>query len=122
MKPPLAVMLEPLGVFLQPSPVRPCREERRVLSVVRWPLGGIRTHIIYTYPELVAAGYRFTFVGPDNESLQTFARALTHLEGCEVVGVPPRKMRCPLWHTVRRLARQGRFGLIHSHGLTAAVH
>ncbi len=94
----------------------------RVLTVVRWPLGGIRTHIGYTYPELVRAGYRFTFVGPDTEALRTFARSLAHLEDSEFIGVPARGRRCPLWRTVRRLARQKRFGLIHSHGLTAAVH
>jgi glycosyltransferase involved in cell wall biosynthesis len=97
-------------------------ERRRVLTVVRWPVGGIRTHILYTYGPLIDAGYRFTFVLPDDGSLATFRESLAHLEGCEFVGVPVRGPRCRLWSTVRQLARQRRFGLIHSHGLTAAVH
>jgi glycosyltransferase involved in cell wall biosynthesis len=93
-----------------------------VLVVVRWPLGGIRTHIAYTYPELVEAGYRFTFVGPEGESLTTFATSLRHLGESTFVAVPTRGANCPLWRTVRRLARQGNFGMLHSHGLTAATH
>jgi len=96
--------------------------ERHVLVAVRWPLGGIRTHIAYTYPELVEAGYRFTFVAPQGETLSTFAQSLRHLGDCTFVGVPARGPKCPLWSTVRRLARQGGIGLLHSHGLTAAVH
>lgn len=97
-------------------------EERRVLVVVRFPLGGIRTHVLYNYPTLAAHGYRFTFVAPADAALDTFAESLRGLEGAEYVGVPTRGPRCRLWPAVRRLARGGRFALLHSHGLTAAVH
>jgi len=119
---PLTALRERQTAILTPRDVRPASGERRILTVVRWPLGGIRTHIVYTYPELARAGYRFTFVGPDNESLRTFAASLSQVPGCEFIGVETRGMRCPLWRTVRKLVRQNRFGLIHSHGLTAAVH
>ena len=42
---------------------------RRVLSVVRWPVGGIRTHLVSNYPVAAAAGWRFTVVGPADGSL-----------------------------------------------------
>ena len=100
----------------------PGQREKRVLAVVRWPLGGIRTHILYTYPRLVEEGYRFTFVGPDNDSLQSFADSLTHLPGSEYIGVPTRGLKCSLYGTVRSLVRDPRFGLLHSHGMTAATH
>ena len=90
--------------------------ERRVLAVVRWPVGGIRTHIAYTYPALAEAGYRFTFVLPEDGSRGAFEQSLTHLPGCEFVEAPR------LGTAVRRLLRGRRFGLIHSHGVTAAVH
>jgi glycosyltransferase involved in cell wall biosynthesis len=96
---------------------------RRVLVPVRWPVGGIRTHVLYTYPAAAARGYRFTFVGPADETFETFAASLAGLPGSEFVGVPVRgRRRCRLWPTVRRLARTGAFALLHSHGLTAAVH
>src|SRR4051812_2766081 len=81
---------------------RPQRE-RRVLAVLRWPLGGIRTHLLYIYPRLAEAGYRFTFVGPANSSLETLAQSLDQLEGCEYVGVAVRGQSCPLWSTTRAL-------------------
>lgn len=96
--------------------------EKRALAVVRWPVGGIRTHIAYTYEPLVAAGYRFTFVVPDDASRATFERTVAHLPGSEVVAVPVRGPNCSLWPTVRRQLATRRFGLVHSHGMTAAVH
>jgi glycosyltransferase involved in cell wall biosynthesis len=93
-----------------------------VLVVVRFPLGGIRTHVLYNYPTLAERGYRFTFVAPADAALDTFAQSLRELEGAEFVGVPARGSHCRLWPTVRRLARGGRFSLLHSHGFTAAVH
>lgn len=96
--------------------------ENRVLSVVRWPVGGIRTHIIYTYETLVAAGYRFTFVVPDDASRSTFERSLAHLPGCEFIGVTLKGPNCTMWPKVREQIATRRYGLIHSHGLTAAVH
>jgi glycosyltransferase involved in cell wall biosynthesis len=96
--------------------------ERRVLVVVRFPLGGIRTHVLYNYPTLAEHGYRFTFVAPADAALETFAESLRGLEGAEFVGVPARGPHCRLWPAVRCLARSGRFALLHSHGFTAAVH
>ncbi len=115
------------AAHLAPALQRPGRspepgEGRRVLAVVRFPLGGIRTHILYNYPTLAAEGYRFTFVAPADGALDTFAESLRGLEGAEYVGVPARGPRCRLWPAVRRLARSGRFVLLHSHGFTAAVH
>jgi glycosyltransferase involved in cell wall biosynthesis len=97
------------------------RADQRVLTVVRWPVGGIRTHVLYNYPDAVAEGYRFTFVGPADESFDTFAAGLEGLPGSEFVGVPVREGRCRMNGTVRRLLRSGRFALMHSHGLTAAM-
>jgi glycosyltransferase involved in cell wall biosynthesis len=100
----------------------PPAAERRVLVVVRWPLGGIRTHVLYNYPAAAGCGYRFTFVGPADPWLDTLADTLRGVPGCEYVGVPVHGPRCRLWPAVRRLARSGRFALMHSHGLTAGVH
>jgi glycosyltransferase involved in cell wall biosynthesis len=103
-----------------PRPLAACGE-RRVLTVVRWPVGGIRTHVLYNYPDAAAEGYRFTFVGPADGTFDTFAVSLKGLPGCEFVGAPVHGARCRMTGTVRRLLRTGHFGLIHSHGLTAAM-
>jgi glycosyltransferase involved in cell wall biosynthesis len=93
-----------------------------VLVVVRWPVGGIRTHILYNYPSLAQLGYRFTFITPADDTFETFASSVASLGRVACVGVPVNKKRCGLWREVRRQLRTGRFNLLHSHGITAAVH
>lgn len=95
---------------------------RRVLVALRWPVGGIRTHVLYNYPAAAERGYRFTFVGPDDASFNTFAAGLRDLPDCEFVGARVRGSSCHLMPAVSRLLRARRFDLLHSHGLTAAFH
>jgi glycosyltransferase involved in cell wall biosynthesis len=95
--------------------------ERRVLAVVRWPVGGIRTYLLYHYPHLAAAGYRFTFLGPADASFRALAEEVRGWDGAEVVEAPVRGPRWRLWRTMRSLLHRQRFDLIHSHGLTAAA-
>jgi glycosyltransferase involved in cell wall biosynthesis len=99
----------------------PTGSTRRILAVVRWPVGGIRTHILYDYPYLLEAGYRFTFVGPDDDSFSDFAGAVASWPDVEFVRAPVHNRRCRLRSTVRPLLRSGRFALVHSHGMTAGV-
>jgi glycosyltransferase involved in cell wall biosynthesis len=89
---------------------------------IRWPVGGIRTHILYNYPRAFDEGFRFTFVGPADETFERFASTFTCLPQSEFVGVPVRRRRCRMWPTLRRQLRTGRFDFMHSHGLTAAAH
>jgi glycosyltransferase involved in cell wall biosynthesis len=94
----------------------------RVLVVARWPVGGIRTHLLANYAALREPGFRFTFVGPADESLDSLRAGFGDIEGAGFVGAPVENRRCRLWPVVRGLLREGRFGLLHSHGVTAAVH
>ena len=103
------------------SRANPTTSNRRVLTVVRWPVGGIRTHLLYTYPLLAAAGYRFTLVGPANDAFRNLAGELQLGHDVETVEAPVEGADCRLRKTVRRLLTQRRFGLIHSHGLTSGV-
>jgi glycosyltransferase involved in cell wall biosynthesis len=90
--------------------------------VARWPVGGIRAHLGYNAPHLAAAGYRCTFVVPDDETLPAVREALGGLPDSEFAGVPVRDRNCALWKTVRLLVQSGRFSFVHAHGLTAAAH
>ncbi len=97
---------------------------RRVLAVVRHPVGGVRTHILYTYPVLMQAGYRFTFVIPEGESHAPFRADVESWDDVEVVNVPyggRRRDKPKFRSAVRRLLRERRFSLIHSHGIQAAI-
>ena len=100
------------------------RGEKRVLAVVRHPVGGVHTHILYTYPFLARRGYQFTFVVPALETSRPFRREVESWEGTEVFCAPVsgRRQKKPRFVGVtRRLLRQRRFSLIHSHGLGATV-
>jgi glycosyltransferase involved in cell wall biosynthesis len=97
---------------------------RRVLTIVRHPVGGIRTHILYTYPLLMQAGYRFTFVIPEYEYHAPFCADVAGWPGVEIVQVGhrgPNHQKPRLFSTVRKLIRQRRFSLVHSHGIQAAI-
>ncbi|HTU90495.1 MAG TPA: glycosyltransferase [Gemmataceae bacterium] len=93
-----------------------------ILLVARWPIGAVRAHLLANYSALCAAGFRFTFVGPGGETLERLRAGFDGIEGLAFVAAPVEERRCRLWPTVRALLREGRFGLLHSHGITAAVH
>jgi glycosyltransferase involved in cell wall biosynthesis len=94
----------------------------QVLVVARWPLGGIRTHLRHNCPTIHEAGYRCTFVLPQDDSFAVARDAFRMLPGAEFIGVPMKGRDCPLWKTVRPLLRSGRFALVHAHGMVAAAH
>lgn len=88
---------------------------------MRWPVGGIRTYVLYNYPTLLESGYRFTFVGPADASFRALAEELRSWKETEFVEAPLRGRGCRLWGPVREQLQSGRFALMHSHGLTAAA-
>jgi glycosyltransferase involved in cell wall biosynthesis len=106
-------------------PAKPMRftttATKRVLIVARWPIGGIRTHLLYNFPALADAGYRCTIIGPD-DSLDALQGGLPSPAAADFVGVPVHGAKCALWHTTRKLIQSGEYELLHSHGLTAACH
>ena len=93
---------------------------KRVLVAVLHPLGGIRTYILYNYPTLVAAGYRFTFVAPSGAHFDALREELRCWEGTEFVAVPREHVKWRLASALRRLLRSRRYCLIHSHGFSSA--
>jgi glycosyltransferase involved in cell wall biosynthesis len=108
-----------------PAPARDGAEAppgaRRLLCVMRWPLGGIRTHLLYAYPRLFLAGWTATFVAPAGEAFDALARDLAGVPGAEFVPAPPGGGEARLAPVVRRLLAGGRFALVHSQGLGAAA-
>jgi glycosyltransferase involved in cell wall biosynthesis len=107
--------------------VKPASETahvRRVLAVVRHPVGGIRTHLLYTYPRLAEKGYSFTFVLPAIDDTRSFRQEIEAWPNTEVVEAPMdgrRIPQCVFVPTVRKLLKESRFRLIHSQGIRAAT-
>jgi glycosyltransferase involved in cell wall biosynthesis len=93
-----------------------------VLVAVRWPVGGIRTHLLYNYPTIAKLGYAFTFVVPADDTFSAFKHSMDSALGpTDCLAVPVKGKHCGLWREVRRQLRTGQYDLMHSHGLTAAV-
>jgi glycosyltransferase involved in cell wall biosynthesis len=82
-------------------------------------MGSIRSHLGDNVPTLAAAGYRCTFVVPQ-DSIASLSEVLG--EGCDFVSVPSHGPGASLWRTVRGQLHDRAFALVHAHGLTAAVH
>jgi len=97
-------------------------ERPRVLLVTRWPIGGVRAHLLANCSALCETGFRFTFVGPAGEALERLRVGFDGVEGLSFVAVPVENQRCRLWPVVRGLLRDDRFDVLHAHGLTAAAH
>src|SRR5580700_9126010 len=108
-------------VARESRPQPPC-VPGRVLVAVRWPVGGIRTHLLYNYPTIAKLGYTFTFVVPADGTFMAFRDSVDRALGpTECLGVAVKGKHCGLWREVRRQLRTGQYDLMHSHGVTAAA-
>jgi len=87
----------------------------RVLVPVAYPLGGIRTYLIYNLKRLHEEGYCFTFLAPAGEHFEKFKKDTSTWEDTEYIDIPGGKKAglSAIWRTLR----QKRFDLIHSQGL-----
>jgi len=94
----------------------------KLLTVVRWPVGGIRTYLKYTYP-LVAKeipGLEIVLVVPAVEEIAALREDLAGLS-VRFVLVSERCSFREFAEATRRELRAQRFDLVHSHGFTAAA-
>lgn len=89
------------------------RSRRRVLAVVRNPVGGIRNYIKYTYGALDPAVYGYTVLAVESDESAHLRADLEPLNARVVEVESPRA----LTREAIREARSGFHDLIHSHGL-----
>jgi glycosyltransferase involved in cell wall biosynthesis len=94
---------------------------RRILSVLRWPVGGIRTYLKYVYPPLdrELGGLDISMVVPRVEEFEALTQDLAALRLRYVV-VDPDCTIAKLTRAVYRELASAPFDLVHSHGFTAA--
>jgi len=97
----------------------------KVLLVVRWPVGGIRTFMRYFYRNFDAERWEFTILAPDLDELRAL---MDDLAGLHVNIVPVKGMATDgssgVWKMFRGVAGQvikGKFDLVHSHGFTSGM-
>jgi glycosyltransferase involved in cell wall biosynthesis len=97
----------------------------KVLLVVRWPVGGIRTFIRYVYRNFDPERWHFTIVAPDVEEMRVL---IDDLVGLDVGFVPvegmPNDGSSGFWKMFYCAARElleGNYDLVHSHGFTSGL-
>ena len=98
------------------KPARPIR----VLLVVRWPVGGIRTFMRYVFSLFPAEAYCFTLIAPDQAETRVLLQDLAGLDiAYSPVSENPSSFELG-WATFRQLVT-GTFDLVHSQGFTSGV-
>ena len=95
-------------------------KKHRVLLVVKHPVGGIRTFFRYFYRNLDRDKYHFTLIAPALEETSVLLDDLRELD-LDYVSADRNASNLELFRLVTRVIREQSFGLIHSHGYTAAA-
>jgi len=108
-----------------PSPCSPDSARERpaklhILTVVRYPLGGIRTYLKYTYGHLDRAKYRFTIAAPRFPEGSLIPHDLSGFE-VELRESDLASGNRGLLRLAHKVLRGSRVDLIHSQGLTAGL-
>jgi glycosyltransferase involved in cell wall biosynthesis len=94
---------------------------RRVLIVVNYPLGGIRSYLLNNLPHIATSGYEYTFLAPDNSAFADLKTDVQDWPGVEFIDIPVRRRKYSICREVWRTLQDRRFKLIHSQGLRAGA-
>ena len=95
-------------------------KKHRILLVVKYPIGGIRTFFRYVYNNFGSEKYHFTLVAPDLPETRVLLDDLKCLD-LEYIPAAPNASNRELFRLVTTTIRGQSFGLIHSHGFTSAA-
>jgi glycosyltransferase involved in cell wall biosynthesis len=92
----------------------------RILLVVRWPVGGIRTFIKYVYSNFTADKYQLTILGPDLPEMKSLVGDLSGVD-VKFVALGEKPSFYRLLREVSSSLRGQRFDIVHSHGFTSGM-
>lgn len=92
----------------------------RILVPIRYPVGGIRTYLKYTYGQLAKHKYEFDLVAPEKKWLEQIA---DDLKGFRVMIFPTGKENSSkaLLTSVFSMLGKNNYQIIHSQGYTAGI-
>lgn len=94
--------------------------KKRILLVVRWPVGGIRTFMRYVYRAFDPNLYQFTILGPENSELNVLSNDLEGLD-FDIMRVSEYPSSSEILYAASRLLFFGNYDLVHSHGFTSGI-
>jgi glycosyltransferase involved in cell wall biosynthesis len=90
----------------------------KILLVVRWPVGGIRTYIRYIYSQAMFAQYKIVLLAPDID-ISKFIVECFPADRIEFIAT--KNSDVDLKKSFSSLLESRDFDLIHSHGFSAAA-
>ena len=95
-------------------------KKHRILLVVRWPVGGIRTFFRYVYMNFDVNKYEFVLIAPAFKEAELL---LDDLGGLDLRYIPTASNVSDgeLFRAVTRFIWNNDFDLVHTHGFTAGV-
>jgi glycosyltransferase involved in cell wall biosynthesis len=96
------------------------RNRIRILLVVRWPVGGIRTYLRYVYNNFSPHYYSCTLIAPDVQELQVLLKDLSQ-HNIRYVGMKENPSILEFTELIMSTARSEKCDIIHSHGITAGL-
>lgn len=91
----------------------------KVMLVIRWPVGGIRTYLRYVFSNAAFNNYEFIIVAPDDNELRTYLSEVFESKEYKFYGTEPGTRSFAL--TVSKLAKVLKPNIVHSHGFTAGL-
>lgn len=94
--------------------------KKKILVPVKYPVGGIRTYIKYTFGNLDRDKYSYTFLSPEPEWNELIRQ---DLKGFELDFVLPqgKKDALAILKSIFRTLSKERYDIIHSQGYTAGI-
>ncbi|NLC30785.1 MAG: glycosyltransferase family 4 protein, partial [Candidatus Moranbacteria bacterium] len=92
----------------------------RVLLVVRWPVGGIRTFLRYVYRNFDAEKWEIAILAPDLPELRILLDELKELK-IRYVSIPAEPTPALFFWKILREPFKGKYALVHSHGFTSGI-
>ena len=92
----------------------------KILVAIRYPVGGIRTYIKYTYKKLDRDLFEFDFVAPSKEWLNRIREDLTGFM-VKTYYTANENSNYELLFLIYKLIRRKNYKIIHSQGYTAGI-
>ncbi|MEP3560939.1 MAG: glycosyltransferase family 4 protein [Marinobacter sp.] len=94
---------------------------RKVLLVVRWPIGGIRTFLKYVMIYFPSGQYEFSLVGAETDGMKALQKEIGHLiKSWRLVSVKGGDQRS-FYSAVTDEMNRNDFDLVHAHGFTSLI-
>lgn len=93
----------------------------KILLVVRWPVGGIRTFIRYVYRRFDKNLWDFTIIAPDLPEMQILLQEDLAALSVRYLPMPENPNILTVFRAVWAEVAAGGYALIHSHGITAGI-